>query len=701
MTLAGTAVARGDEGMWLFNHPPREMLRDKYNFDPTEAWLNHVQQSAVRFNSGGSGSFLSADGLVMTNHHVGADALQKLSSAEHNYLDDGFHAHNRAEELRCLDLELNVLISIQDVTARVSAAVTPGMSSADAEKARRAVMNTIEKESLDATGLRSDVVTLYHGGEYHLYRYKKYTDVRLVFAPEKQIAFFGGDADNFEYPRYDLDVCFFRAYENDKPAKIEHYLKWSAAGAGDGELVFVAGNPGHTDRLNTVDHLEFLRDRSFPTSLAILYRREVLLKAYSERSRENARRAADDYFGIQNSRKAKLGGLAALQDPAIMDRKRASQQDLREAIRSQAKLAGDDQAWPQVADALNTLKSIHTRKLLLEDGTGLDSDLFHIARGVLRMAQETAKPNPDRLREYRESNLESVKQRLYSKAPIYADLEAIRLEDSLSMCIEMLGADDPLVVQMLDGKSPKARAAELVQGTKLQDVALRKQLAEGGLKGVEASEDPLLALARLIDPAAREVRKKYESQVDEPLRQAYSKIAQARFDTFGKDMYPDATFTLRLAFGVVRGYRAAGHDVPPWTTIGGAYLRAEEHDNVEPFQLPASWIAAKSKLDLKTPLNFICTADIIGGNSGSPVINRAGELVGIIFDGNIESLALDFVYSDDVARAVSVHSSGIVEALRKVYRADKLVDELQPPAKAVGTGSKPAGSKPAVRGGSK
>jgi hypothetical protein len=696
MTLAGAAMGRGDEGMWLFNHPPREMLRDKYNFDPTDAWLNHVQQSAVRFNSGGSGSFLSSEGLVMTNHHVGADALQKLSSAKHDYLQQGFHAKTRAEEIRCLDLELNVLIAIQDVTARVSAAVTAGMSSAEAEKARRAVMNTIEKESLDKTGLRSDVVTLYHGGEYHLYRYKKYTDVRLVFAPEKQIAFFGGDADNFEYPRYDLDICFFRAYENDKPAKIEHYLKWSPTGAGDGELVFVAGNPGHTDRLNTVDHLEYLRDRSFPTSMGILYRREVLLKAYSERSRENARRAADDYFGIQNSRKAKLGGLAALQDPAIMDRKRANQQSLREAIRSNAKLADGDQAWAQVADAMNTLKTIQIRKLVLEDMAAFDADLFHIARGVLRMAQETAKPNTDRLREYRESNLESVKQRLYSTAPIYLDLETIRLEGSLSMLIEMLGADDALVVQILDGKSPKMRAAELVQGTKLQDVALRKQLAEGGLTAVEASEDPLLALARLVDPAAREVRKKYESQVDEPLRQAYAKIAQARFALYGKDMYPDATFTLRLAFGVVRGYRAAGHDVPPWTTIGGAYQHAAEHDNAEPFQLPASWIAAKSKLDLTTPLNFICTADIIGGNSGSPVINRPGELVGIIFDGNIESLALDFVYSDDVARAVSVHSSGIVEALRQVYRADKLVDELLPPAKNAG-----GSGKPAVRGGSK
>ncbi len=688
MTLAGALLARGDEGMWLFNHPPRDLLRDKYNFNPTQAWLDHVQHSAVRFNSGGSGSFVSAEALVLTNHHVGADALQKLSNSEHDYVEQGFHARTRAEELKCLDLELNVLESIEDVTARVNQAVKPGTTSSDAEQARCAVMNTIEKESLDKTGLRSDVITLYHGGEYHLYRYKKYTDVRLVFAPEKQIAFFGGDADNFEYPRYDLDICFFRAYEHDEPAKIEHYLKWSAAGATDGELVFVAGNPGHTDRENTVEHLKFLRDRAFPISLAILYRHEVLLKTFSERSREHARRAADDYFGVQNSRKAKRGGLAALQDPAIMERKAAEEQHLRDAIRAKPELAATDKAWSQVDKAIEVWRSIYIRKLLIEDGAAFDSDLFHIARGVLRMAEETAKPNPERLREYRASNLESLKQRLYSEAPIYNDLEEIRLADSLGMCLEVLGADDPLMIQILDGKSPSQRAAELVAGTKLQDVALRKKLAEGGLQAVDASLDPLLALARAIDPPARELRKKFESDVDEPLRQAYAKIARARFIIFGKDVYPDATFTLRLAFGVVRGYRQGDTEIPPWTTLGGAYRRAEQHDNVEPFQLPPSWIAAKSKLDLKTPLNFICTADIIGGNSGSPVINRAGEFVGIIFDGNIESLALDFVYSDDVARAVSVHSSGIVEALGKVYGAEKLVAELQ--GKADGPRSKAA-----------
>ncbi len=682
MGSTGWNRAQADEGMWLFNAPPRQLLKAKYDFDSTDAWLTHLQQSAVRFNSGGSGSFVSASGLVLTNHHVGADALQKLSSAEHDYVREGFLAKTAAEEVACLDLELNVLVEIRDVTARVAAALKPEMSLAESEKARRAVINTIEQESTAKTKLRSDVVTLYNGGLYQLYLYKKYTDVRLVFAPEQEIAFFGGDPDNFEYPRYDLDICFFRAYENGKPANIKHYLKWSAAGPQDGELVFVAGNPGHTDRLKAVDHLEYLRDLAFPTSLQLLFRREVLLKTFSDRLPENARRAQDELFGIQNSRKAMLGGLAGLQDPKIMDAKRAAETELRAQFRAhqqdRPQFAEAEQAYAKVDKALEVLRTIRVRKMLLEDSSAFDSKLFDIAREVLRFAEETAKPNADRLREYRESNLDSLKQELYSAAPIYDDLEILCLADGLSRYMELAGADDPLVVKVLDNQSPHERAAQLIQGTKLKDVALRRKLAEGGPQAVQTSDDPMLALARLIDPAAREVRETYQQQVDEPLRQAYGKIAQARFALAGKEIYPDATFTLRLAFGVVRGYREAGVDRPPWTTIGGAFEHAVTHDSVAPFSLPDSWLKAKDRLDLNVPLNFVCTADIIGGNSGSPVVNRAGEFVGIIFDGNIQSLVLDFVYTDEQARALSVHSSAVVEALKKVYHADRLAGELRP-----------------------
>jgi len=676
LALAASPAA-ADEGMWLFNHPPTKILKEKYGFEPTAEWLEHLQQSSVRFNSGGSGSFVSSNGLVMTNHHVGADTLQKISTPDRDYLKTGFYARRPEEEIRAPDLELNVLMSIEDVTARINAAVKPGMSPAEAFQARRAEMNTVEKESFDKTGLRSDVVTLYQGGQYHLYRFKKYTDVRLVFAPEQAIAFFGGDPDNFEYPRFDLDVCFFRVYENGRPAKPPHFLKWSASGPRDGELVFVSGHPGRTNRLNTVAHLEFLRDRVYPGILQRLFRREVILSTYSARSRENARRARDELFGYQNSRKARLGGLAGLQDPAIMGAKRIEEQRLRAAIDADPRLkSAYGGAWDEVAAALRDWESIYKPHLLLEQGAAFNSEYFSLARTLVRLAEETAKPNAQRLREFRESNLESLRQMLFSEAPIYDDLETIKLADSLSMFLEMAGSGDPVAQKVLAGKSPRDRAAELVAGVRLRDVAARKSLADGGQKAIEASPDPMIQLARLVDPPARRVRKIYEEKIEEPLRQAYAKIAHARFALLGADVYPDATFTLRLAFGVVKGYTEAGRVIPPWTTIAGAYERSAEHENQPPFNLPKSWLERKTRLNLDNPLNFVSTPDIIGGNSGSPVVNRRGEVVGLIFDGNIHSLVLDFLYTEEQARAVSVHSAAIVEALRKVYDAGPLADEL-------------------------
>jgi hypothetical protein len=672
--------ARADEGMWLFNNPPKKLLQEKYNFAPGDEWYLHLQRSSVRFNSGGSGSFISPDGLVMTNHHVGADCLQKLSTKGHDLIAEGFYARTLEEEIRCMDLELNVLQSIEDVTAEINAAVKPGMSSAEAFQARRAAMNTIEKESLDKTGLRSDVITLYHGGLYHLYRFKKYTDIRLVFAPEKGIAFFGGDPDNFEYPRYDLDICFFRVYEDGKPAQIKDYLKWSPKGAGDNELVFVSGHPGRTDRLDTMDHIAFLRDKVFPQTLRKLFRWEVTLFTFSEESRENARRAQDDLFGVQNSRKARLGMLAGLQDPAILGRKQAEEQNLRRAVQEKKSLIKEPMGdpWADVSAALKVWDGIYYDWDLLEQRSAFHSQLFGIARTLLRLSEESAKPNADRLREYRESNLESLKFELFSEAPIYDDLETTLLADSLSMFTEMKGYDDPLVQKVLAGKSPRDRAAQLVEGTKLKSVEVRKKLAEEKPEAIRQSTDPMIQLAVLVDPQARSLRKTYEDQVEEPLRQAYAKLAAARFAIYGTEVYPDATFTLRLAFGLVRGYTEEGKQIPPWTTFAGLYERAQEQGNRDPFELPQRWIERKNQLDLKTPFNFVSTADIIGGNSGSPLVNRSGELVGIIFDGNIQSLVLDFIYTEQQARAVAVHSASIVEALRRVYNADRIVKELAP-----------------------
>src|SRR5579862_8626877 len=670
-------LSQADEGMWLFNNPPLKVLKDKYNFEPSPAWLEHLRKSSVRFNNGGSGSFVSADGLVMTNHHVGADCLAKMSSKDKDYVKTGFEALAYSAEPKCVDLELNVLMTLEDVTGHVMSAVKPGMDSAAAEKARRAAINNLEKESSDKTGLRSDVVTLYNGGQYHLYGYKKYTDVRLVFAPQKAIAFFGGDPDNFEYPRYDLDICFFRVYENDKPVHIEHFLKWSEAGASEGELIFVSGHPGRTDRLDTVAHLEYQRDHVNPDSLNLLRRLEVLLKGYADRSFENARRAEDDLFGIQNSRKARLGMLAGLQDPVIMDKKRAEEKALREAVNKDPKLKADyGDAWDQIAGTLKTLVKIREEYNLVERGRAFDNELFSIAFRLVRMAEEGAKPNSDRLREYSAAGLDSLKMQLFSEAPIYDDLETVKLADSLGMMIEVLGADNEVVKKVLAGKSPRDRAAELILGTKLKDVAVRKRLADGGLKAIEDSTDPMIQLAKIVDPAGRRVRRTFEQQVDEPQRQAYAKIAKARFAVYGASVYPDATFTLRLAFGQAKGYSEAGQKVPWATTIGGTYAHAEMHGNKEPFELPKVWNERMGQLNLSTPYNFVSTADIIGGNSGSPVVNKRGELVGIIFDGNLQSLVLDYIYDDQESRAVSVHSAGIMEALRKIYKADRLVTEL-------------------------
>jgi hypothetical protein len=676
LLFAALFGAHADEGMWLFNDPPVKVLKDKYHFDVTPAWMEHIQKSSVRFDNGGSGEFVSANGLVMTNHHVASDCIEKLGGPGHDYIQTGFMAASHAEEKACPDLELNVLESIEDVTARVNGAVTKNMDAAEAQKARRAIMNTIEKESLDKTGLRSDVIALYSGGEYHLYRYKKYTDVRLVFAPEKDIAAFGGDPDNFEYPRFCLDIAFFRVYENGAPAKIEHYLKWSAQGAKEGDLVFVSGNPGSTSRMDTVQHLEDIRDKSNPLTMDYLFRREVLLRTFSERSAENARRAQEDLLMYENSRKAYIGMQDGLQDPALMDKIRAEEKSLRDAVTKDPKLREEDGgAWDQVAAAVETYEGIRDRFSLLERRSR--GQLFDIARTLVRLAEETRKPNAQRLREYSDSQLDSLKQELFSDAPVYKDLETATLADWLSVFASTTDEDNELVGKALDGKSPANRAAELVAGTHLDQAAVRKQLAEGGTAAIEASKDPMILLARLLDAPSRAVRAIYEEKVQEPERQAYAKIANARFALYGTNTYPDATFTLRLAFGEVKGYEENGKQIPWTSTFSGAFERAAEHQSAPPYNLPKSWIEHKSDLKLSTPFDFLNTADIIGGNSGSPVVDRNGELVGIIFDGNLQSLVLDYAYTDKQARAIAVHSAGILEALRGVYGAKALLAELQ------------------------
>ncbi|PYK27309.1 MAG: serine protease [Verrucomicrobia bacterium] len=685
-TIGFVASAAADEGMWLFNAPPLKQLKEKYQFEPTPQWLDHLQKASVRFNSGGSGSFVSANGLCITNHHVGLDTLQKISSEKKNYVRDGFYAKTHAEEVKATDLELNVLMSIEDVTDKVKAAVQPSMSPEDANKARSNVIAQIENESKQKTGLRSDVITLYQGGVYNLYRYKRYDDVRLVFAPEQQAAFYGGDPDNFEYPRFDLDICVFRAYENGQPAHPQHYLKWNSKGPADGELTFVSGHPGKTDRQLTTDELAAMRDGEVPYLLSMLNRREVFLNAFAARSFENARRVREDLFGIQNSRKAFVGIQAALLDPEIWNSIAAREKRLRDGIAGDPKFAAAVTAYDKIKQAQEETAKILPVYHYYETARGREnatyraprafySTLFKYARRLLRAGDERPKPNGERFPEFRDSNKESLELDLFSTAPIYNDVEQITLADSLTDLAAAFGANDPQVQQVLAGKSPRDRAAELVKGTKLKDVAFRKQLYEGGAAAVTAAHDPMIELARLVDGPAREARKTFEAQ-DEAKQQAYAEIAKARFALEGTSTYPDATFTLRLSYGPLKGYEEDGKQIPALTNFAGLYQRAAEHNNQPPFNLPKRWIDHKSKLNLNTPLDFVTTADIIGGNSGSPVVNKAGEFVGIIFDGNIQSLALDCIFSDKQARAVSVDSAAITEALRKVYDANALVDEL-------------------------
>jgi hypothetical protein len=674
-----TMPALSDEGMWLLNDPPRERLKEKYGFELTDAWLEHARLASVRFNNGGSGSFVSPNGLLITNHHIASDALQKLSSPKRDLFRDGFYANTHADELKCEDLELNVLQSIEDVTEKVNAAVKPEMKAADAFAARRAAMSAIEKESLDKSGLRSDVVTLYQGGVYHLYRYKKYTDVRLVFAPEEKIAAFGGDVDNFEFPRFGLDVSFLRAYEDGKPAVVKHWFTFSADGAKDGDLVFVTGHPGTTNRLETLDKLIHRRDVTLPYTLARLRAFEAALIQYSERSPENRRQAKTDLHRYANARKAFSGQYQGLLNPQVFEMKMEVESRLFPLITktpgSEPHRKSYEEAVRRIADIQKAYAVFEKPHNLVETGTAFPSPLFSQARHIVRLATEIEKPNGERLREYRDSNLDSLKLELFSPAPIYKELERTKLQTGITFLAEQLGGEHALVKKVLDGKSVAQRVDELL-ATKLYDPAERKRLVEGGIKAVEASTDPMIAFARSIDADARALRKRYENEVEEPERQAYGDIAKVRFATLGKSVPPDATFTLRLAYGVVKGYEVDGQNIPFATTFGGLYERAEAQQYKEPFELPRRWLDRKEKLDLTTPFNFTSTADTIGGNSGSPVLNRAGEFVGINFDRNRHGLVRNFVYTDVQARHISVHSRGILEALRKMYDCPELVKEL-------------------------
>ena len=674
LLLAAAPMIHAEEGMWTFDNPPLKQLAAKYNFHPTQAWLDHLRLSSARLNDGGSGSFVSPNGLLLTNHHVARGQLQKNSTAEHDYVRDGFYAATPDAEMASPDLEVNVLVGMQDVTARVLGAAKGIADETRALKAQDAEIAAIEKESKDKTGLRSDVVSFYQGGEYWLYQYKAYTDVRLVFAPEQQAAFYGGDPDNFTYPRYDLDMALFRVYENGKPLHTDNYLKWSAKGAAPGELIFIPGHPGSSQRDDTMDELLFDHDSIEPAFIEYLSRRIAAAQAFGAQGPEQARLVGTTILSLQNSLKVYEGRYDALNDKGIMAKKQAEESEFR------ARVAANPEWKKAYGDAWETIAAIQKRAAPRQEAMifrRTDSRLFSIARQIVQYVVEVKKPDGERLDGYHDAQLETLKFQLFSPAPIYLSTEKLYMTTALNLAAEKLGRNDEYLVKLLQGSDVNTFVNSVVDGTKLSDVAVRKALLDGGEAAVAASTDPMIVAARRTDPLAREYRRWQPDEIESALSPAGEKLGKARFAVYGKDAYPDATFTLRLSYGTVDGYLCNGTIAPPFTTFYGLYDRAASFSNQPPFDLTPKEAAGRDKLDLATPFNFVSTGDIIGGNSGSPVVNRDGEVVGLIFDGNIESLAGDFVYDGTKNRAVAVHSAGMIEGMRKLYDAGALADELE------------------------
>ncbi len=664
-----------DEGMWTFDNLPVGLLKENYGFAPTSQWVEHLQKASVRFNDGGSGAFVSSTGLVLTNHHVALGQLQKMSTAAKDYVRDGFFAKSAAEEVSCPDLEVNILTSMEDVTARVLRAASGKVSDKVANERRKAEISRITKESTDNTGLRSDVVELYQGGEYWLYRYQKYTDMRLVMAPELQAAFYGGDPDNFTYPRFALDFAFFRVYENGKPVRPEHHLEWSNSGAADGELVFVTGHPGHTDRLLTLAQLQSERDFGLPLFLEVARKKRQDFYDYAALGQEPARRVKDRIFSVENGLKAVGGEHEGLVEASLIKSKGAAEAALRKSVpaTNDTKIKEASSSWDKIAAAQ---KKYDGRRRQMMYRRFDPSKVAGIAAQIVRYVAEVAKPNDKRWEEYRESNLESLRFRLFSPAPIYPHMEEFLMVRTFEDAAAHLGAKDEYVKRALSGRSPSVVAGELIQGTALFDPAARRVLIDGGAAAVAASKDPLIIWARDLDPIYRAQRSWYEDEIESVFAAEGKRISKARFAIYGKATYPDATFTLRLSYGKVAGYELGTTQVAPFTTFYGLFDRAFGHAEKAPFDLAPRVKAAQRTLDLSTKVNFVTTNDIIGGNSGSPVVNARGEYVGLIFDGNIQSLVGRYAYDNARNRAVAVHSAGILEAMRTIYGMDALADEL-------------------------
>ena len=671
--LALAQASQADEGMWTFDNFPSKTVGKKYGFTPSQDWLDHVRLSSLRIAGGCSASFISPQGLVMTNHHCVVECVEQLSTPQQNLVDNGYSAKTAAEERKCPDFELDQLVEIRDVTKDVQEALA-GKTGDEANKALHAKEAELQQSCGSDKTVRCDVVSLYHGGVYDLYRYKRYNDVRLVFAPEFAVAQFGGDPDNFNFPRFDFDIGVLRAYEGDKPASTKDYLHWSANGTKDGDLVFVSGNPGGTFRELTNAQLAFERDVLYPNRIPEVAERRGELEAFIARGSEQAHEASDDLFFLENGFKVYFGRQQALLDPQFFATKVREEQHLRAATAADAKLAAYDSAWDDIAQIQRVRSQLFVRNATL-NGRAFRTGLLGDAITLVRAAAERTKPNGERLPEYTDQALVNVQQELTAPAPVYKDLEELNLALVFTLIRRNLGADDAFVRKMLGKESPEQLAHRLVSGTHLEDPKLREELFKGSKSAVDASTDPMIRFAASINDDLLAVRKDYEAQVDAPTRAAAEKIAKARFAIYGTSVDPDATFTLRLNYGTVKGFEdAEGKFVEPYTNIGGLFERAT---GAPPYALPESWLKAKSSLNLSLPMNVSTTNDTTGGNSGSPVIDKDANVVGLLFDGNIFSLGGDYGYDAAKNRSIAVDSRALLEGMRKVYHLDRVVDEIQ------------------------
>lgn len=671
--LSFSIALQADEGMWTFDNFPSSKVAKEYGFNPSQAWLDHVRLASLRIAGGCSASFISPYGLVMTNHHCVVECLQQLSSARDDLSQKGYIAKTQAEERKCPDFELDQLVKITDVTTDVHSALS-GKTGHDANKALDAKRAELQQSCGTDKSFRCDLVSLYHGGIYKLYRYKRYNDVRLVFAPEFSVAQFGGDPDNFNFPRFDFDVSLVRAYENDKPLSSPEYLHWSPNGTKDGDLVFVSGNPGGTSRELTMSQLAFLRDTIFPFRIPEISELRGQLEEFITHGPEQSREASDDLFFLENTFKVYYGRQAALLDPQFMAQKQQAEDSLRNSAAKDPKLAGDLAAWKEIAEIQRVRKELYPRYMVTM-GFARQSNLLSQAINLVRAAEERTKPNTERLPEYTDQALVNLQQEISAPIPIFKDLEKLNLALLFSQMRRDLGVDDPFVQKVLGKDSPEQLAERLVNGTQLNDPKVRESLYQGGQSAIASSQDPVIRFVAGIDPDLLAIRKEYEAKVDAPTRAAAERIAKARFAIYGTTIYPDATFTARLSFGAVKGFQdAQGKFVTPYTTIGGLFQRAT---GAPPFDLPQSWLDAKSSLDLSTPMNLSTTNDIIGGNSGSPLIDQNANVVGLIFDGNIFSLGGDYGFDAAKNRAVAVDSRALLEGMKKVYHLDRIVSEIE------------------------